>query len=72
MIIATGKMRQAYLMAALDVNMEVMKDGAIARSYVGEKLEYAFKADYEEDLLCRLDLQRQGLYYKYLRGLRGR
>jgi hypothetical protein len=67
MTTATSRMRRAYLHAALDTRMAVLKEGAIARAYVGEKVDLAFKAEYEEDLLARLDLQRQQLYYKYYR-----
>lgn len=66
----TNKMRQAYLMAALDTKVAVTKgDPFVARSYVDEKVRLAFNADCEEALLGRLDLQRQQLYSKYLREL---
>lgn len=66
MTVATDNMRRAYLHAALDTKGEVM-GGSVARSYVGEKVDIAFRAEHEEDLLSRLDLQRRSMYYRYLR-----
>lgn len=67
MTIATDSMRRAYLHAALDTGCSVVREGLVARAYVGEKIDFAFTAEFEEDLLARLDLERQSLYYKRIR-----
>ena len=66
---ATLMMRQAYLMAALDVRMAVTHELFVSRSYADEKINLAFKAKTEDDLLGRLDLGRRTLYSKYLQEL---
>lgn len=67
MTVATDAMRRAYLHAALDTHSNVTKDGFVSRGYIREKVDIAFKAEYEADLVGKLDLQRQALYYSYLR-----
>jgi hypothetical protein len=69
MIPATDRMRQAYLMAALDVRMAVAREPFVSRSYAEEKVSHAFKAETEDDLLGRLDLQRREMYYRYYKEL---
>lgn len=65
-------MRHAYLMAQCDTRNKVAGETFIARGYVDEKLRLAFSALIERDLIGRLDLQRQSLYYQYLKELRDR
>lgn len=60
-------MRRAYLHAALDTGNSVTREALVARAYVGEKVNTAFTAEYEEDLIGRLDLERQSLYYRFIR-----
>lgn len=69
MIPATDRMRQAYLMAALDVRMAVAKEPFVSRSYADEKINVAFKAQTEDDLIGRLDLERRRLYNIYYQEL---
>lgn len=65
MIPATNQMRQAYIMAALDVRMAVAREPFVSRSYADEKVNLAFKAETEDDLIGSLDLQRRTLYSQY-------
>lgn len=63
----TDRMRRAFLHAVMDTKCDVVKEGAIARSYVGEKLDVCFAAKTEQDLMGRLDLQRREIYNRRLR-----
>lgn len=64
-----NQQRQAYLIAALcpdDKDVPGL-DEAVSRSYVYEKIRYAFSAKDESDLLGRLDVQRRSVYSRLLK-----
>lgn len=63
----TDKMRRVYLHVALDTRSQVTGGTPVARSYAGEKIDLAFSAQYEHELLGHLDPTRREMYYRRMR-----
>lgn len=69
MIKATNQMRQAYLMASLDVKLKIVSEPFVSRAYADEKIRRAFSAETEDELLGSLDITRRTLYSRYYQEL---
>ena len=63
----TDKQREAYLIASLCPE-GIGLDPMVSRSYVREKIQFAFHrmTTEEHHLLGRLDVQRRAIYSRYL------